>query len=119
MTTPARAIDPDATMPPAPDAVGPVFSPRDFGGYELLGEVARGGMGIVFRARHKGLGRVVALKMIRSGELPDQDDVRRYRVEAEAAASLDHPNIVPIYEVGEHGGQHYFSMKLVEGGTLA
>lgn len=93
--------------------------PTIIGDYLVVDELARGGMGVVYRARHRKLGREVAMKVILSGQFASPIDVRRFEMEASSVASLDHPGIIPIYETGQHEGHHFFTMKLVEGGSLA
>jgi serine/threonine protein kinase len=127
-TGPPAAFDPDATTPPA-FGVDDEVEPEDVEGdearspiarqYELLGELGRGGMGVVYKAKQRGLNRVVALKMILSGEHAGADALARFRTEAKAIARLRHPNIVQIYEISDSGGQAYFSLEFCPGGSLS
>ena len=108
-----------AALFPRDPFTGESVSPRDLGDYQLLEQIGHGGMGVIFRARQRSLNRLVALKLIRDGALARKEAVARFRTEAAAAARLQHPNIVGIHEVGEHAGQHYYSMELVPGQSLA
>ena len=123
---PASSAETPVASPPAspatsmPPSAGAARAPaRRFGNYDLVDTIAKGGMGVVYKARHVKLNRIVALKMILSGKFADDLEVQRFYSEAEAAAKLRHPNIVGIHDIGECEGQHYFSMDYIEGKSLA
>src|SRR5262249_10950878 len=130
LTAPIRQI-PDSkphTFPHAPfatpfgdnrdDAAASGSGRRNVGKYEIIAEIGRGGMGIVYKARDQKLDRLVAVKMIRGANYASPADVARFLAEARARARLDHPQIIPVYEIGEADGLPYFVMALVEGGSL-
>src|SRR5262249_49360210 len=120
-------VEPRATASYVPDRQAdppvtpkPLTFPRQFGGYELLGELGRGGMGVVYKARQQQPDRIVAIKMILRGEMAPTADLQRFQSEAQSAARLDGiANIVGVHEVDQVDGQPYFSMEFVEGNTLA
>jgi hypothetical protein len=113
-----QALPPDAATPPAPSDSTPEGLPN-IPGYQVLGRLGRGGMGVVYKARQRSSDRVVAVKMILPGQAGGAGAVQRLRAETQAVIALDHPHIVPVYDVGEYEGRPFFTMRLMEGGSLA
>src|SRR5262249_5816415 len=114
----AAGEDPKAGANAAPPAIPFGLRSRFFGDYEIVSELARGGMGVIFRARQISLNRVVALKMLQPGHLPSPEAWLRFQTEIAASAQLNHPNIVPLHESATVDGVHFFTMRLMEGGNL-
>ena len=115
---PVRDSSELATSVPNQSSPDPTTA-KQVGDYDLLEEIARGGMGVVYKAKHRNLNRLAAVKMVLGGSFSSEQERQRFQLEAESAAKLDHPAIVPIYEIGDHEGQPYFAMKYVDGGSLA
>src|SRR5262245_9799094 len=117
----ASTVDASSTEAPREDDVIPFVPalPAFMAGHEILGLLGKGGMGVVYKARHPKLKRLVALQMIRAGEYAGAEERERFRTEAEAAARLQHPNVVQIYEVGEESGLSFLALEYVDGGSLA
>src|SRR5688572_13283872 len=116
---PSRSSSSGTELFPRDVFTGEAHSPRLLGDYELLNQLGHGGMGVIYRARQQRLDRIVAVKVIRGGALARKELVTRFHTEAAAAARLQHTSIVAIYEVGEHDGQHFYSMEYVAGHSLA
>src|SRR5262245_33851953 len=115
-----KAHDSDGTFLDGPAVrIAPVAAPRQVGDYDILAEVGRGGMGVVYKARHRGLHRLAALKMVLAGEFASPAQEVRFRLEAELAARVQHANIVQVYEVGSHEGRPFLALEWVDGGSLA
>jgi outer membrane protein assembly factor BamB/tRNA A-37 threonylcarbamoyl transferase component Bud32 len=113
------AGNPTTASDPANSAAWTAPVLQSFGDYEVLGEISRGGVGIIYKARQKGLNRIVALKVLQGGQFASAEQVTRFLHEAQAAAKLQHSNIVPIHDFGSHDGQHYFTMDFIEGESVA
>src|SRR5262249_46816037 len=119
LTSPIERGNLDTTVDPGELFAEPEALPQAIPGYEILDELGRGGMGVVYKARQLGLDRLVALKMLLSAGSVSAEQLARFRIEAESLAHLHHPNIVQVYEIGDYAGRPYFAMEYVEGPSLA